>query len=132
MHQRTKNNYLTELKNVSIKKIIIKKVIIVFLITPYTFFSTAQTISPEQFLSEIIQIPSVSGNERKVAEKIIEFCRTQELYVEVFSKEDSSYNFSASLYPLSANKPNILLLSHLDVVPATDSAFWEYPPFSGK
>ena len=96
------------------------------------FLANAQQKSPQQFLSEIIQIPSISGNEKKVAEHIIQFCRQEGLYIEIFSGTDSSYNFSASLFPLSSNKPNIVLLSHLDVVPASDSNSWQHPPFSGE
>lgn len=54
------------------------------------------------------------------------------LHVKVFTAEEGSYNFAASLYPLERNKPNIIFLNHIDVVPASDAADnWKYPPYTG-
>ncbi len=83
------------------------------------------------FLSEYVQHESVSGNERNAGKFLKAFCKSKGLHVEVFTDEIDSYNFAASLYPLSARKPNIILLSHIDVVPADDPSLWTYPPFSG-
>ena len=84
-----------------------------------------------QFLSEYVQKESVSGNERDAGKFLKAFCKSKGLHVEVFTDEIDSYNFAASLYPLSEKKPNIILLSHIDVVPADDPSLWTYPPFSG-
>jgi carboxypeptidase PM20D1 len=83
------------------------------------------------FLSEYIQRASVSGNEKAAGTYLADLCREMGLDVRVFTDETDSYNFSASLFPLELQKPNIILLSHIDVVPAADTADWTYPPFSG-
>lgn len=89
-------------------------------------------LSPAGLLSAYVQIPSVSGQEKEAGEFFAQFCRDQGLYVHVFTDEEDSYNFSASLYPLELMKPNIVLLTHIDVVPAGEEEGWTYPPFSGK
>lgn len=86
---------------------------------------------PAQLLSAYVQIPSVSGQEKEAGEFFAQFCRDHGLHVHVFTDEVDSYNFAASLYPLQEQKPNIVLLTHIDVVPAGDKDGWTYPPFSG-
>lgn len=88
-------------------------------------------IDPAKLLSDFIMIRSTAGNEGRAGRFFSKFCNDNGLYVQVFSEQDSAYNFAASIYPLSSKKPNIIFLNHLDVVPATDSAEWKYPPFSG-
>lgn len=88
-------------------------------------------IDPAQLLSTYVQIPSVSGQEKEAGEFFAQFCRDNGLHVHVFTAEEDSYNFAASLYPLDLKKPNIVLLTHIDVVPAGDEDGWTYPPFSG-
>lgn len=87
---------------------------------------------PEELLSQYVQIPSVTGYEKEAGEFLAQFCRDHGLHVHVFTDEVDSYNFTASLYPLEKKKPNIVLLTHIDVVPAGDLDGWTYPPFSGK
>ncbi len=87
--------------------------------------------SPEQLLSNYLQIASISGNEGEAGRFIANYCREKGLYVRVFNDSDSSYNFAASLYPLNNVKPNIVLLHHIDVVPGGDEADWSHAPFSG-
>ncbi len=87
---------------------------------------------PALLLSEYVQIPSVSGEEKEAGEFLSQFCRDHGLHVHVFTDEKDSYNFTASLYPLELQKPNIVLLTHIDVVPPGDPEGWTYPPFSGK
>jgi carboxypeptidase PM20D1 len=82
-------------------------------------------------LSQYIQRESVTGNEKEAGEFLASVCKEKGLFVEIFSEEKDSYNFAASLYPLSTGKPNIILLNHIDVVPAGDIATWTVPPFSG-
>lgn len=84
-----------------------------------------------QLLSEYVQIASVSGNERKAGEYLAQLSRDHHLHVRVFTNDPDSYNFTASLYPLDQGKPNILLLNHIDVVPAGEDSLWTWPPFSG-
>jgi len=82
-------------------------------------------------LSEFIKIKSVTGNERAAGEYLAGLCTAKGLYVTVFSDHEDSYNFSASVYPLTSGKPNIILMNHLDVVPPGDDAEWQYNAFSG-
>ncbi len=86
---------------------------------------------PALLLSEYVQIPSVSGEEKEAGEFFAQLCRDQGLHVHVFTDEEDSYNFVASLYPLELQKPNIVMQNHIDVVPAGDPEGWTYPPFSG-
>jgi acetylornithine deacetylase/succinyl-diaminopimelate desuccinylase-like protein len=83
------------------------------------------------FLTSYIQEQSITGNEGKAGRFFSDYCMEQGLYMNYFSVKQDSYNFSASLFPLSLGKPNIIFLSHIDVVPAGDTAFWDFPPFSG-
>lgn len=85
-----------------------------------------------KLLSEYIQIKSVSGNEKPAAEFMLEKCKSMGFVTEVFHNLDSSFNFCASLYKLDKNLPNILLINHLDVVPAEDKGDWKFGPYSGK
>jgi carboxypeptidase PM20D1 len=82
-------------------------------------------------LSDYIKHISVSGNEGAAGQFFADFCRSKGMHVEIFTRENDSFNFAASLYPLSIGKPNIILLNHIDVVPAEDFQRWTYPPFSG-
>ncbi len=88
-------------------------------------------IDPPRLLSQYVQIPSVSGSEKEAGEFLARFCADRGLHVRVFTDEEDSYNFAASLYPLELGKPNIVFMTHIDVVPAGDPESWTYPPFSG-
>ena len=83
-------------------------------------------------LSEYVSYPSVSGTEKPAGEYLMNQCRQRGLFIRVFSDRIDSYNFAASLYPLELNKPNIIFLSHIDVVPAGEEEAWDHPPFSGE
>ena len=82
-------------------------------------------------LSSYIQIESVSGNEINAGIFLSELAAQMGLYVKIFTDEFNSYNFAASLYPLESGKPNVVLLSHIDVVPPGEDSLWCYPPFGG-
>ncbi len=84
-----------------------------------------------ELLSEYIQIPSVSGWEREAGEFLTRVARENGLHVTHMGQSNSNYNLAASIYPLTAGLPNIILLNHIDVVPVGDTTVWEYPPFSG-
>ena len=58
-------------------------------------------------------------------------CKNKGLHIRNFSNTDSCYNFAASLFPLSDNRPNIIFLNHLDVVGVDDVKDWRKPPYSG-
>ncbi len=82
-------------------------------------------------LSEYIQKKSVTGNEKEAGEFFANVATQKGLYVEVLTDALDSYNFTASLYPLSLKKPNIILLTHIDVVDIQDPSLNKYHPFSG-
>jgi len=75
----------------------------------------------ETLLQQYIQIPSVSGDEKKAGEFLKKVCSNNGLYISDFGNENGQYNFAASLFPLDSKKPNIILLNHIDVVPESNS-----------
>ena len=84
-----------------------------------------------RLLSEYVSIESVSGNEKEAGLFFASLARDKGLHVRVFTDEADSYNFAASIYPLGMQKPNIILLNHIDVVPAGEDSLWTFPPYSG-
>ena len=86
---------------------------------------------PAILLSEYIRIESVTGNEREAGMFLAQTCKDMGLHVEIFTSDKDTFNFAASLYPLEMNKPNVILLNHIDVVPAENPELWKHPPFSG-
>jgi len=105
-----------------------KLLFIVFILSYFVSFSQ---IEPITVLSNYIKYKSISGNEKPAAQYIEGVCKQMGFYITVFSNSDSSYNFCASLLPLQKKLPSVILLNHIDVVPADDSANWQKPPFSG-
>ncbi len=85
-----------------------------------------------QLLSEYLKIASVTGNEKMAGEFIAAQCLERGLTITTFTDSVDCYNFAASLYPLELRKPNIILLSHLDVVSGGVDTVWNHPPFSGE
>lgn len=104
----------------------------IFLVLLISHSAGQKNISPEDLLSEYVQIESVTGHEKAAAEFLMRQCEEAGLHVTVFSSNENSFNFSASLYPLEMGKPNILLLNHCDVVDPGEISKWTYPPFSGE
>ncbi len=85
-----------------------------------------------RLLSQYIQVPSVSGSEKEAGEFLAGVCREKGLNIELFPQTtQGGFNFAASLYPLSENKPNIIFLNHIDVVPPGPDSAWTFPAFSG-
>lgn len=93
--------------------------------------SSAHAQNEALLLSQFLKINSSSGQEKTAAIFLEKECRNMGLSIRVFSASDSAYNFSASVFPLSSGKPNIVFVNHIDVVPADDKKDWRYPPFSG-
>lgn len=83
------------------------------------------------YLSQYIQIQSVTGFEKEAGIYFSQLASEKGLHVQVFTEEIDSYNFAASLYPLSCGKPNVVFLTHIDVVDAQEEHLNKYPPFSG-
>lgn len=82
-------------------------------------------------LSEMIQINTVTGTEKPLGLYLTKWIEETDLSLRIFTEQDSAYNFMASLYPLSEDKPNYVFMGHIDVVPAEEQD-WRYLPFSGK
>lgn len=97
--------------------------------------SQSVTLSPipeaAVILSQYIQKKSLSGKEKAAGTYFAALCRSKGLVVEELNSTGNAFNFSASLFPLSDQKPNIIFLNHIDVVPEGNINHWQYPPFSG-
>lgn len=93
--------------------------------------SRSDSIEIVNLLSEMIQINTITGTEKPLGLYLTKWVEETDLSLRIFTDQDSAYNFMASLYPLSDNKPNYVFMGHIDVVPA-DEPDWRYPPFSGK
>jgi len=87
-------------------------------------------INIEGLLQAYIQIPSVSGNEKEAGQFLKLVCKNNNLHIADFGSENGNYNFSASIFPLSSGKPNIIFLNHIDVVP--ESFDPDSKPYSGR
>lgn len=98
----------------------------------YTVINSTKTLTMEQTLSSYLKFNSFSGREKEAGEWLKKVCSEKGLYITEMGTDNGNYNFSASLYPLTKELPNIIFLNHIDVVPAGDIAKWEYPPFSGE
>jgi len=90
--------------------------------------STSQAV---KLLRDYVRIPSVTGQENKAAWFMAAKCRQAGFIVNYINDLPGSVNFSASLYPLSSKKPNIVFHNHIDVVPPGDSTKWKHSPFGG-
>ena len=100
-------------------------------IDSFTISVKGEELKMEEVLSQYIQFASVSGNEKEAGEWLKNICVENGLFIKQMGDKDGNYNFSASLRPLSSKLPNIILLNHIDVVPAKDKSKWIYPPYSG-
>jgi acetylornithine deacetylase/succinyl-diaminopimelate desuccinylase-like protein len=88
-------------------------------------------LSAEVILSDYIKYRSLSGSEREAGEYFSNISHELGLHITYFGKVDGNYNFAASMYPLALNKPNIVFLNHIDVVPEGYEKEWNLPPFGG-
>ncbi len=80
------------------------------------------------FAHDLVRIPSLSGEEGAVAERVISECKLLR-FDDVWS--DGIGNVFARVKG-RRRAPAIMLSSHLDVVDAGDPAEWEFPPYSGE
>ena len=85
-----------------------------------------------QLLSELIQIDTTNppGNEQGAIEYLQKKLAAEGISSETFAKDPQRPNLVARLRGKRPGK-KLLLLSHVDVVPAPDPTRWKYPPFSG-
>ncbi|HBA55619.1 MAG TPA: peptidase M20, partial [Syntrophorhabdus aromaticivorans] len=83
-------------------------------------------------LSELIRIDTSNppGNEEEAILFLEGYLRKEGLSTEIFPVAPKRANLMARLKGKSKEKP-IVLLSHIDVVPAK-AEDWEVPPFSGE
>ncbi len=84
-----------------------------------------------KLLSHYIQFESITGNEKPAGEFFASVADSLGLHIHIFTDDYDSYNFAASLYPLSSGKPNVVFINHIDVVDAENGEFNRYPPFDG-
>lgn len=80
------------------------------------------------FARDIIRIPSASGEEKEVAERVVEEVKRLK-FDDVWIDEIG--NVLARVKG-TGDAPPIMLCSHLDVVDAGEPSQWECPPFSGE
>lgn len=85
-----------------------------------------------RFLTSYVNIPSLTGSELEAGRHFAEYCEEKGLHLRYFSTDTASYNFAATLYPLSDDKPVVWFQHHIDVVPASEDDIWRHQPFSGK
>ncbi len=85
-----------------------------------------------RLLSELLQIDTTNppGNERAAAEHLQRYFAQYDIECELLEKEPGRTNLLARLRG-SRPGPTLMLLSHTDVVPATNPDQWEHGPFSG-
>lgn len=102
-----------------------------YLCSAFTKPDTTYANTSAEFLQNIIRIPSTHGSEKNLGSYLLEECKRMGFYTRLFTNSDSSFNFAASLYPLSLKKPNVLFINHIDVVQADDSSLWRQSPFLG-
>jgi succinyl-diaminopimelate desuccinylase len=102
--------------------------------TEHRLLQTIQQLQPEivQFCSRLIQIPSVNGvhDELELAQAIGEQARALGLHVQFAGENPRRPNVIVST--AAEGETGLLLLGHLDTVPAGDESHWSVPPFSGK
>lgn len=124
---------------VKINKSLASFLFLLLLLNPTFSYGEKSFVAPKHdsisnavlLLKEYVRIPSVTGYENRAAWFMALKCREAGLIVNYINDIPGSVNFSASLYPLSSGKPNIVFHNHIDVVPPGDSTKWNYSPFSG-
>lgn len=87
--------------------------------------------SSAKYLQKYVQLESISGNEYKAGKYFYNLGKDLGLHAELLTDEESKINVAVSLFPLDEKKENIILLSHIDVVPEGELSNWKYPPYSG-
>lgn len=91
----------------------------------------ARTAEAIDVLTSYVSIPSVTGNELEAGQFFQEFCLSKGLHITHFSTDTASYNFAATLFPLSDERPVVWFQHHIDVVPASEDELWDFNPFEG-
>lgn len=81
--------------------------------------------------SELVAIPSPSGEERAVMDHVAAWCAARGLDHQVISKDPARPNVVISVGDADAG-PTIVMNGHLDTVPVSDAAAWESPPYEPR
>ena len=84
-----------------------------------------------KFMQQIIQIPSVTGNEAEIGALMAKECKNDGLKVDIVEPKEGRVNIIAK-YTGTGEGPRMMMYSHYDVVPAGDPDTWKYPAFSGE
>jgi acetylornithine deacetylase/succinyl-diaminopimelate desuccinylase family protein len=79
--------------------------------------------------SELIAIPSSSGEEREIMEFVTGWCAGRGLRHQAFAKDPNRPNIVISIGDPAAG-PTIAMNGHLDTVPVSDPDAWESDPFA--
>jgi acetylornithine deacetylase/succinyl-diaminopimelate desuccinylase family protein len=92
---------------------------------------TAQVNRDEivRLASELIAIPSSSGEERTVMEFVTGWCAARGLEHQIVAKDPNRPNVVVSVGDASAG-PTVVMNGHLDTVPVSDAAAWRTGPFA--
>lgn len=90
-------------------------------------------IETREFLQTYLKIDTTNppGNEIRKAKFLFEKFLKDNLEGEILESDEKRGNFILKISGSDPNSPSLLLLSHLDVVPANPDK-WKFPPFSGK
>ncbi|MBI2617484.1 M20/M25/M40 family metallo-hydrolase [Candidatus Gottesmanbacteria bacterium] len=79
-----------------------------------------------QLLQKLIQIPSFSGNEKKLINFIVDYCNDTDLPVKI-------QNNNVIIYLHGKNKSKALIFNaHMDTVSVGNRSKWKYPPIGRK
>ena len=91
----------------------------------------AEATEATRLLVELVRLDTSNppGREREAAERVAGWCRAEGFRTEVIETAPERACVVAHL-PGSGRKPPLMLLSHLDVVPA-EASRWRHPPFGG-
>jgi len=83
------------------------------------------------FCQHLIQTPSVNGvdDELHLARVIADEAAHLELHVQMIGEQPARPNIIVSTHDVG--ETGLLILGHLDTVPAGDPATWVHPPFAG-
>ena len=78
--------------------------------------------------SELIAIPSPSGEERAVMEFVQRWCDDRGIQYQVVAKDPNRPNVVITIEP-STDGPTVVMNGHLDTVPVSDATSWRTGPF---
>lgn len=81
-----------------------------------------------EIASQLIAIPSPSGEERTVMEFVQRWCDSRGIPYQVVAKDANRPNVIVSIEP-AAEGPTVVMNGHLDTVPVSDPAAWRSGPF---